>query len=240
MDRLQDGAVMLKLSKYLQGNAENRVWVLLLIGAASIILFTIVMQAISGIQVSNWLKQTEQNSHTATQEAAITQIKNGKQYPIFGVQLQTAHRVNTDLTLHGVIKAPDPRLGKAIIAGKDKESDIYSVGDDIKDGIKLYRVYEDRVLIKGYRGIETLYLAWDKLTSSSSPINNNDSDNEDATREQPVKRGQVSEEMQERLKKIRERYQERFKNLDFEGGDRPSPEFLKGRGWRDGLRGRGF
>lgn len=162
--------------------------------------------------------------------ASITQIS---QTPLFGPSHQTSvSRVNTNLQLLGVMLDSDPKKSKAIIASMNAEPKIVHVDEELADGGKLYRVYENKVELKRNGQIESLYLKWDKrdgATGLQKPMNakyESSSISEpklpqeeteqsvsttaaevDSQQPAPI---QTPQDWQERIKEIREKYQQQF------------------------------
>ncbi len=91
---------------------------------------------------------------------------------IFGENQKESTRVNTSLKLEGVLLANDNKDSSAIISSQNTESQIYKVGDDISSGLKLERVYHDRVVLNRSGILETLYLDWSVGAPSVAPSEN--------------------------------------------------------------------
>ena len=84
------------------------------------------------------------------------------QNPIFGTYIeQKVEKINTSLNLLGIMMATDPQFRRAFIAEPDKDVFVYREGDELSSGLKVYRIYPDKVLLLRFGKPETLYIAWE-------------------------------------------------------------------------------
>lgn len=88
--------------------------------------------------------------------------RKARQLPlaIFGSHEQVPERVNRSLKLLGVIESTNYRNSRAIIASRNGEGEIYNVGDEISPGLKLHRVFDERVILNRNGVLEMLYMDW--------------------------------------------------------------------------------
>lgn len=92
---------------------------------------------------------------------------------IFG-ENQSSNRVNTSLTLEGVVLASDNANSAAIIAPQNGQSQLYNVGEEVLPGLKLEHVYHDYVVLNRSGVLEKLYIDWN---SGSAPPSVSESTN---------------------------------------------------------------
>lgn len=74
------------------------------------------------------------------------------------VVLESAPETDLDLVLRGTLATDDQDQALAIIADGRGGEQTYGVGDELPGSARLYRVYEDRVLLRTDEGVEALSL----------------------------------------------------------------------------------
>jgi type II secretory pathway component PulC len=180
---------------------------------------------------------------SAAKQSTASQLA---QAPLFGAAVQSSvTRVNTNLLLFGVFVAGNKGQSKAIIASQGKEPKVYKVNDELADGGRLASVLGDRVQLLRNGQRETLYLDWKTRAGKTAageqpgqrvpsalntPPEDADSDTETnsanvsinnaAAVQTDAPSAQNAQEWQQRIKEIREKYQNQFGN---EGNANPSP-----------------
>jgi general secretion pathway protein C len=78
------------------------------------------------------------------------------------VQVEAAPDTQLNLKLRGVFASSVPNGGRAIIADAGGREDAYSVGDEVAAGVKLNRIFPDRVLLERNGRLEALRLPEDE------------------------------------------------------------------------------
>ena len=176
---------------------------LVLLGAF-FLLTAVAWQLYSSLRVTGVVEKVVKTVKLQKQAVVKKLTSKNKKPAIFGQFKPVAkERVNTDLILLGILKATNKQDSKAIIAKKGKDEDVYAIGDRIANGLNVYRIYEDRVVVTRYGAHETLYIKWenDGFNTSIRKTSSN------------IKRGQTfkrssspvrAEDMAERWKKLRE------------------------------------
>ncbi len=227
--------------------SEGQIWLvgIVILGIIIVISLATLFYDTFGVIFSSRSQAQEIVSQQSQPEiATINQISRT---PLFGPSHQSSvSRVNTNLELLGVMLATDPKKSKAIIASVGREPKIVRVDEELADGGKLYRVFENKVELQRNGQIESLFLKWDKRSSESRTPNFSGPATEVNTMpvesEQPAPAADVStqspssiqtpEDWQERIKEIREKYQRQFgdTNSNPAGGGIPTfPLGPKGR-----------
>lgn len=243
--------------------SQGQTWLLAIVVVVALFAATVIVQAYDTLDIlsQNRSDLQELSVQGAVEQSAYTQLS---QDPIFGVSVQTTvARVNTNLELLGVLQATDPNHSKAIIASQGKEAKSYGVNDDLADGGKLYKVYPDKVELKRNGQIETLPLKWDKrgaggMANANRPLSPSSGSDipgdagafvqqqEDTAssdgESQPQPQLQPQADWQERIKEIREKYQQQFPamngNNGINNGVVPAPPMpMRGLGGRFDRRG---
>ncbi|HTY48526.1 MAG TPA: type II secretion system protein GspC [Steroidobacteraceae bacterium] len=74
------------------------------------------------------------------------------------------------LVLTGIMAAPDPKAGLAIIGQTAATAKVYAVGDRVAGGPLLHAIYTDRVLIDRDGHIEALMLPHEMLGGAAPPV----------------------------------------------------------------------
>ncbi len=145
-----------------------------LVGAVQVVL--VLALAYSLAQVSwRFLPPVEENGQPASGISSLltritpTALSTGQQIPqwhLFG-QADTEvvsdvpdelPETNLQLTLRGVIAAPDVALARAIVADPAGKDNFYKVGDTLPGNVTLSEIHGDRIVIQRGGGYETLTL----------------------------------------------------------------------------------
>ncbi|MDQ2993595.1 MAG: hypothetical protein M3R00_01420, partial [Pseudomonadota bacterium] len=186
-------------------------------------------------------------------------IKAITEKPLFG-QGELPGQINTHYQLAGVLYTPNPKQRKAFFFIDTGTTDIYTVGEQLKEGGKLYEVNVNHVLLLRNGQIEKLYLLWEGGPSAKSKSvttgvsNDSDSDSDDDAPSVSATAESVSAEMpgmesnsgnqpdvnawRDRIKELQEKYQGRIDpNAQGVSGSvmptRPMPMKMRGRYGRD-------
>lgn len=129
-----------------------------------LLLITIVYQI---VDVSRLDHLTDPQSARAADAAALQQqnrVASVVGSPIFGSYVdQKIEKVNTTLRLLGIMSTDQSDLRRAFIAEPDQIALVYQEGDEISKGLKVHRIYTDKVTLLRYGKRETLYIAWDQI-----------------------------------------------------------------------------
>ena len=226
--------------------SQGRQWLVAIVAAGLLWAFTLLYQVYDGIDLLTQAAQTSTEAPELPMPAATTTVA---QTPLFGTANPVRQaRINTNLLLLGVFLAGNPRESHAVIASQGKEAKEYKVNDQLADGGKLQAVYRNHVQLERNGQLETLYLEWDKRGPKSSGGNPalansaavtsaaDTSDAEDDSESTnvrntppPISPGivpgapQTPEAWQERIKEIREKYQNQFGAPNGEGSLPVSP-----------------
>lgn len=130
---------------------------------ALIMVFTLLSQVgdfTRYVQSDDEVSEELQINNTVPGTKVVNQIV---QSPIFGTYIeQKVEKINTSLDLLGIMMATDPQLRRAFIAEPNKDSFVYREGDELSTGLKVHRIYPDKVLLLRYGKPETLYIAWEQ------------------------------------------------------------------------------
>lgn len=229
--------------------SEGQIWLLAIVILGIIIIFSagyLLYDTVGAFVISR--SQSEEISAQQSQPE-VSSINQISKTPLFGPSHQSMiSRVNTNLELLGIMLEADPKKSKAIIASLGSEPKVYHVDQELADGGKLYRVYENKVELKRNGQIESLFLKWNKRATASESHKPSTSPSQQSTpqedTEQPVSPSQVDvgtdqpqqiqtpQEWQERIKEIREKYQQQFSNPNSGNPSGPPifPMGPKGRG----------
>ncbi|MBX9586051.1 MAG: hypothetical protein K2X50_02225 [Gammaproteobacteria bacterium] len=215
--------------------SEGQIWLLGIVILGIIIIISAGYLLYNTVGVVTFSGSQSQEISAQQSQPEVSSINQISQTPLFGPSHQaTVSRVNTNLELLGIMLETDPKKSRAIIASLGRGPKIYRIDQELADGGKLYRVYENKVELKRNGQIESLFLKWDKRRSASeaqrpsispsqqSPSfqqNTSDDDTDepvgasaiDVGGEQP-QQIQTPQEWQERIKEIREKYQQQFSN----------------------------
>lgn len=236
--------------------SQGQAWLLAIVAVVGLFALTVVVQAYNTLDILSQTRSDRQviGLQGVPEQSAYAQLSHA---PLFGVSAQTTvSRVNTHYELLGVLLAINSNRSKAIIASQGKEAKSYGINDDLGDGGKLHKVYSDRVELKRNGQIETLPLKWDKRAVGGA-VNSNGSRPSTTEGVVPGEAGafirqqeeaatsdvesQPQGDWQERIKEIREKYQQQFPatndNNGINNGVVPSPSLpMKGLGGRYGRR----
>jgi type II secretory pathway component PulC len=144
-----------------------------LLAATAIVMIATVFllyQALHSYLYQPAISPSQQQSTATTPTYSISNITNSH---LFGradsksVEQLTLPKTRKPFQLRGAFTATNPESASAIIESADKEARHYKVGAQVQDGVKLYAVYGDRVVLSNRGQLETLYFpSHEEMTSS--------------------------------------------------------------------------
>lgn len=220
---------------------QGQVWLLAIALMGVLIVSTVVYQLYDSVDVVIQSGTEPEAGALLPNAGAQPTSSQIAQTPLFGAPTQASTtRVNTNLLLLGVLVATNQGQSQAIIASQGKEPKVYSINQDLADGGRLTKVFADRVQLLRNGHLETLYLDWNTRSGKSAAVGHpgnptpDDTDNENETANPVINAtaatavspqtntppAQSPEEWQQRIKEIREKYQNQFGN---QGGANPTP-----------------
>lgn len=147
------------ISPYLK-TKEGQLWLLLLSAVLVLLLVTLVWQTASSVQLAfagSEVNITNTETTMVINKPAVSSIAAN---PLFG-QGEVTSQVNTHYQLLGVLYTDNPAHRKAIIGSPNRQPEIYSVNQNLKEGGKLYQVNPDHILLERNGQIEKVYLSWE-------------------------------------------------------------------------------
>lgn len=147
---------------------RNKAYLAVLALLSSFIIISVAWHAYDSINVVQLVYQ--QNDVEKVTGAKMTAARKTRFQPlaIFGSHEKVPERVNRSLKLLGVIESTHFSNSRAIIASQKRRGEIYTVGDEISSGLKLHRVFNNRVILNRSGVLETLYLDWGEISHQTT------------------------------------------------------------------------
>lgn len=192
-----------KLSKtayrsFIQAEWNNRLAMLLVLFVGILIVVTFLSQTIQLTFLPYKLSTKYVPQKTITKKIATTHSLT--KWPLFGQsQIISMATRNVNLNLLGVLLDKDPKKSKAIIQIKKNEPKIYAAGEKVA-GVKIYRIYNDRVMFRKNGKYEYIYLTWE---GGPAPTNRR---SPSILSSRKSKSQMSPEEYKKRIQQLRERF----------------------------------
>jgi type II secretory pathway component PulC len=221
-------SILPKINEISRGPWQTQLAAVLLLLASLLLVLSIVNQSIEAYQLSKLddkVKQEISSSSAVTKGNSVKTILNA---PIFGKhQPNAVERVNTTLNLSGIVNSTKSDQRLAFISQPDEDVSVYREGDEITNGLKLQKIYDDKVTLLRFGALETLYIDWEKIDSNNGASSLS---YKPKTSQSKVSRSNVSKPVKRPTfdrEQYLEKMRERFKDGKFNGG--------KGRGMFRGM-----
>lgn len=194
------------------------------VGAAALVLtagmalYSISWNVFDGYQLTQ-LSASQAKSGISQPKSAVGQELNTVlNAPVFGTyESEEIERVNTTLTLLGIMNSSDDEERRAFIAEPKKEVGVYVEGDEVSQGLKVSKILDDRVILSRFGTRETLYIDWDTLDGVGSTRTSSSKTSASAVSSGSVKR--TAQERQDYLKTLRERFKAKRGNTTFDNSE---------------------
>lgn len=214
-------SILPKISQISRSPWQTQLAAVILVLASLILVVSTVSQLQDAFQLSKLDEQAKQvgnRSVVAVQGSSVKTILNA---PIFGKQESVkAERINTTLKLSGIVNSGRPEERYVFIAKPNEEAKVYREGDEISNGLKIRKIFDDKVTLMRYGALETLYVDWEKIDNNNA-VTRSTSFTSNSTRPTVTRPSTTTPTVspskvnrEDFLQKMRER----FKDSRFQGG----------------------